>query len=58
MAGEIPCMADGGHPLVTVLGVLCPQLQGFLVLVVKVNSEIVLEQRREKEEGSLGNWPS
>lgn len=40
-------MSDGRHPLVAVLGVLCPQLQGFLVLVAEVNREIVLPKEKE-----------
>lgn len=41
---DVPGMSDGCHPLVTVLGVLRPQLQGFLVLVAEVDREIMLRE--------------
>lgn len=40
-------MSDGCHPLVTILGVLCPQLQGFLVLVAEVDREIMLHREED-----------
>lgn len=40
-------MSDGCHPLVTVLGILCPQLQGFLVLMAEVNREIMLHREED-----------
>ena len=44
---DIPGMSDGCHPLVTILGVLCPQLQGFLVLVAEVDREIMLHREED-----------
>ena len=44
---DIPGVSDGCHPLVTIPGVLCPQLQGFLVLVAEVNREIMLHQEED-----------
>lgn len=44
LRGDVPGVSDGGHPLVTVLRVLCPQLQGFLVLMAEVNREIMLHR--------------
>lgn len=35
-------MSDGCHPFVTVLGILSPQLQRLLVLMVEVNGEVML----------------
>lgn len=42
-----PGVSYGCHPLVAVLGILGPQLQGLLVLMVEVNSEVVLWGRAQ-----------
>lgn len=42
-AQDTPGVSYGCHPLVAVLGILGPQLQGLLVLMVEVNSEVVLQ---------------
>lgn len=43
----IPGMSDGRHPLITVLRVLCPQLQGFLALMAEVDREVVLHREED-----------
>lgn len=43
----IPGMSYGCHPLIAVLGILCPQLQGLLVLMVEVNGEVMLGEQAQ-----------
>lgn len=42
-------MSYGCHPLVAVLGILGPQLQGLLVLVVEINGKVMLREQTEGE---------
>ena len=44
---DLPGVSNGRHPLVAILGVLCPQLQGFLVLMAEVHGEVMLHQEED-----------
>lgn len=50
-----PGVSDGCHPLVAVLGILGPQLQRLLVLVVEVNGEVMLWGER-RGYGHTPHW--
>lgn len=40
---KVPGLCDGSHPLVTVLDVLCAQLQSLLVVMIERDGEVILE---------------
>lgn len=54
---DVPGVSDGRHPLVTILGILRPQLQGFLVLMAEVNGEVMLHGE-EDSSGHQGVRPA
>lgn len=52
---KVPGLCDSSHPLVTVFGVLCAQLQSLLVVVIERDSKVILENKIRGEEKYLFN---